>query len=318
LKNRYSFSEAPDSTTVVDSVSGANGEVRGILTGGATDNFNGTGQLITSGGGNSITPASAYVNLPNGLVSGLSAVTMEGWLTDIGAQNWERWFDFGMSSGAINTNTVPTSYGEDAVANPGRAYFFLARPGTGSDLRFAYKEAENGETGATAAGAIVNSNYYHFAVVVDPPNGVASLYLNGVRVSQTPTSLPLSVIDDRNNWLGRSQWGDGMFGGIYDEFRIWDGALLGADIQAAFAAGPGTVIDPIAGTTAPELTITPALPNVIISWPVSATGFNLEVAADVDGPYGTDGLPAPTVVGDQNQVTVPASALSQYFRLSDQ
>ncbi len=66
---------------------------------------------------------------------------------------------------------------------------------------------------------------------------------------------------------------------------------------------------------APLLTLTRAGSDVVISWPVTATGFGLEQTGSMSSPaWGGTGL-TPVVVGDSYQVTVPASGGSKFFRL---
>ena len=72
-----------------------------------------------------------------------------------------------------------------------------------------------------------------------------SLYVNGQPIG-TPTDLRghniLTSLNDVNNWLGRSQWApDGLFGGIYEEFRIYSKALSPQQIAFNFAQGFNSV-----------------------------------------------------------------------------
>ena len=50
--------------------------------------------------------------------------------------------------------------------------------------------------------------------------------------------LPLDLINDVNNYLGRSQWPDPFFDGQIDEFAIYDAVLSPAEVAARFATGP--------------------------------------------------------------------------------
>jgi hypothetical protein len=73
------------------------------------------------------------------------------------------------------------------------------------------------------------------------PNGTITLYVNNgapVTAAIPDNMLALDLITDNNNWLGRAQWGDPLFDGLIDEFRIYDAALSAADVAASFAAGP--------------------------------------------------------------------------------
>jgi hypothetical protein len=67
---------------------------------------------------------------------------------------------------------------------------------------------------------------------------------------------------------------------------------------------------------APFLTITPAGPNVILSWPVSTTTFTLQQDADLITPnaWSTVGASV-TVTNGSNYITVPATAGNKFFRL---
>ena len=51
------------------------------------------------------------------------------------------------------------------------------------------------------------------------------------------------TLDDVNNWLGRSNFGnDGNLSGMFNEFRVYDYALSQRQIVGNFLAGPDTVI----------------------------------------------------------------------------
>jgi hypothetical protein len=78
LIHRYNFNEAPGSTTVIDSVSGSNGVIRQTTaTGGALQ-----GNPVTFDGSQaSLDGTGGYIDLPNGIVSGLTNVSIEMWVT---------------------------------------------------------------------------------------------------------------------------------------------------------------------------------------------------------------------------------------------
>jgi hypothetical protein len=40
--------------------------------------------------------------------------------------------------------------------------------------------------------------------------------------------------DYQNNWIGKSQYGDGPFNGMIDDFRIYKKALDGGEIAAVY------------------------------------------------------------------------------------
>jgi len=313
LLHRYSFSEAPDTGTVEDSVGTADGTVEILQLGQTNGNFTGTGEFRFNPGPATATPfTNSYINLPNGLISVLTSVTIEGWFTWFGGANNQHLFDFGMSSGA------PDGLGgflEDYVLNPGRNYFFLS-PQTGSP-RFALDPdaggAGTGETPSIGSSiALTISNKSHFAVVYDFPRGVARLYVNGQRAGTGVATFPLSVVDDRNNWLGRSQWQDPFVNGSIDEFRIYNGPFLDADIAAHFTYGPNTLVSFL-----PQIGYSLAANQLTLSWTTNAgTGFTLKSSPAVGaGAVWSPAGGVPTVVGNNYQVTVPVVPGNQFFRL---
>lgn len=306
LTHRYSFGGQPGTTVVTDSVGTAHGELVG-LDPATTNDFNGLGQLATAGSPWNGLPLGAYVNLPNGLVSSLNAVTLEGWANWKGGANAanQRFFDFGMSSGAPDGGGAGV-FGEDVVANPGRSYMFL----TPSGPRFAINQGTAGENPSiTSSIAIAQNTNIHFAVVYDPPNGVARLYINGRRAGTAAATQPLSAVDDRNAWLGRSQWQDPLYYGLFDEFRIYNGPRLDADIAASFAAGPDSIAQP-----GPTLVAAVVTGNLEITWPSSATGFVLETVSTLGGTW-TDAGATLTTNGPTVKAVIPVTGTTGFYRL---
>jgi sugar lactone lactonase YvrE len=247
LIHRYSFNEPPNTTVVSDSVGSANGQVINLVSGAPTNNFNGAGQLDLAGGAGGNVSA-AYVNLPNGLVSGRQSVSFEGWVTWNGpaTSTWQRLFDFGRNT-AVN---VFGDFIEDQFASTGVGYLYLTPRASSARPRFGIKQSTGFETpDLDGTAALPVGIATHFAVVYDQPSGVARLYINGQRVATAAATFPLSVIEDRNVWLGRSQFSaDPFLNGLFDEFRIYNGALLDSDVAASYAAGP----ENFNGQTAPR------------------------------------------------------------------
>jgi uncharacterized repeat protein (TIGR03803 family) len=65
-----------------------------------------------------------------------------------------------------------------------------------------------------------------------------------------------------------------------------------------------------------QLTITPAGPNVLLTWPTNFTGFTLQSATNLGSPVWSTNLPAPVVVNGQYTVTNPISGTQQFYRLA--
>lgn len=77
------------------------------------------------------------------------------------------------------------------------------------------------------------------AVVVDDQNNRLQLYLNGSFEGSATWSDSLSLINDVNVWLGRSQFVvDPELAATYHEFRIYNVALTAAQISLSAKAGP--------------------------------------------------------------------------------
>jgi hypothetical protein len=239
LVNRWSFNET-GGTTVSDSVGAANGEIKGA---GATL---GGGRVTLSGGPSATAP---YVDLPNGIVSGLTDATIEGWAVVDGAQAWARLFDFGSTAGGELAG--PGGGGE------GQDYFILsASRGTNiNQQRFEFRNLDPAFGGASAGNItgttqLLDTNLsttlgtpFHFAIVFDSAADQVREYRDGALVGSGTVTFELGNLNDVNNWLGRSNWtADSNLQGSFDEFRIYDTALSDAQVSASFAAGPGTVI----------------------------------------------------------------------------
>ncbi len=263
LIHRYSFSEAQGTTNLVDSVGGANGAVYGAANASLLN-----GQLTLPGGtanaNGTFNPAAAYVDLPSGMISGLTNVSFEAWVTwnDQSTNSWERIFDFG------------TSVGGQGLQNGGVSYLLLT-PQSGNGVRAELRPPEERpdeilETGAPLPVGVAAC----VAVVYNYSLHDFRIFTNGVLAASMTTTVPLSSISDLNDWLGRSQFLDPFFNGSLDEFRIWNGALTAAQIAQNYAAGPNVVPIPI--TLQAQL----SGKNITLSW----TGGSLLESANVAGP----------------------------------
>ena len=248
--HRYDFnnSAAGDASDAVieDIVGVANGVVLG-----AGSSFD--GEKLSLNGGPSDT--AAYVDLPNGLISGLTSVTIEGWVTIDGSQTWSRIFDFGSNSPGEEDGELEGPGDDNGGDTSGLDYFFLSaqRGDNISDQRVEIRNEDPAGGGVitidssepTAAG-----DTYHFVVSFDgdEDGGTVTYYRNGRLESEGDTDIPLSEINDVNNWLGRSNWtNDANLEGSYDEFRIYDYALTEGQAVGSFLAGPNLLNLPSSG-----------------------------------------------------------------------
>lgn len=291
VKHRYSFDET-SGTVVTDSVGGADGEVFG----GAT--FGG-GQLTLDGN-------DGYVNLPNGIISGLGADgTIEIWFTHASTPVWTRIFDFGVSTG-----------GEDGGGD-GLDFLFLAPRNGDGFPRFVANFPNGGDLvtlDPEPPGWIPGNEETHAVITWSSSKNISRLYLDGILVRTSTAPRPLSDMagSDVNNWLGRSQFAaDRYWGGSYNELRLISGAMTAQQVADSFAAGPGSG----PSTGAPSLSVTQSGGNITIAWPSTATGFILQSAPNLNAGTTWTEVPGGTVNGSNMEVTVPTSGAMRFFRL---
>jgi hypothetical protein len=189
------------------------------------------------------TSVANYVNLPNGILSALSSVTLEAWVVWDGGDPWQRIFDFGSSN-----------IGEDQVGG-GEEYLFLAtdsaNDSTSPDVMRVgfFSPGSGGEAQLNVAPALASGVEKHVAVVMNGQSGALSLFVDGVRVGMrmpdNALSGELANITDNNNWLGRSQFSaDAGFEGSLLEFRIYNVALNQQQLALSFDLGPDAPLSP--------------------------------------------------------------------------
>jgi len=256
LVHRYSFSEAADPTLAKDSV----GNADGTLIGAYIEN----NAVVLTGSGNSF-EGSSYVDLPNNLLSSLTTVTIEAWVTDNGSGAWARIWDFGNSTGG------------EGYAGSGSRYMFLSLPAGGGDLYGAIhiSDRAGGDLGIGWAnlGRPPVGKKSHIVWLTDIANTRGELYVDGTRVgvNANMSLTPADIGPMENVWLGRSQYGgDAMFNGVMDEFRIWNGPISPFQIALNAAAGPDKVVTEPGALQSLQLTL--ASPDVVFGgFPVQAT-----------------------------------------------
>jgi RHS repeat-associated protein len=209
LIHRYSFTvDASDSV----------GHADGTLMNGASIT---NGKVLLNGAG-------AYVNLPGDLLYGLNSVTFEFWASFGVNGVWSRVYDFG---------------DHDSSTGWGRRYVFFTPHSGVLDHRMGISISDSEPPGVneqlvTVPGVLDGRIGLHVSCVYDPPNGVMSLYTNGVLESASPMTFSLKDVRNVFSWLGRSLYDvDAYLNGSIDEFRIYQTALTAPQIASSFAAG---------------------------------------------------------------------------------
>jgi hypothetical protein len=230
LIHQWTFNESADGVTIPDVVGGAdatliNNNGAAVIADGQVTTGN-TGE--SSGGG-----TGAYIDLGNGLISRLTQMTLEVWTTwGDNTQTWARVYDFGTSDGGEDASSGVTG-------NSGAAYFTFFPKNGGDDAGVEYRNSgSNAPAIYPGGGRLPGGEEVMITQVHDEKADVVKLYINGIAMAGEAVPFPLASIDDNNLWLGRSQWGDPLYIGSYNEVRIYDTALSAEQIAADYLAGP--------------------------------------------------------------------------------
>lgn len=231
LVHRYRFDSG---ATLLDSVGGAHAASVGATFSGGAAVLAGTG-------------SGQYIDLPNGILSGLHDASFEVWLIwDVqdpsqSTAEWQRIFDLGSNPTSVEGQQCQLD--DDATS----LYLTPRTNGTKPSGVLQLRCESCGGTRIVAPSLPVGVQVQIVAVVNDDAD-LLSLYRDGVFLGSLPYPGSLSLITncsgrpapcDWNNWLGRSQHvEDPPFQGRILDFRIYDTALDATLIQGSFAAGP--------------------------------------------------------------------------------
>jgi hypothetical protein len=216
LVHRYSFDGS--GATVLDSMGGPSGTVvRGTLSGGSV--------TLPGGAASSMAP---YVDLADRILSELTDVTLEVWVTWAGGAAWQRILDFG--DGVL--------VGMDIT---GRTYLFVT-PQNASTNKLRATFTLNGSESSVyvdAVAALPQNEMSQIALVFENATFTLTLYVNGAQQGAKLLPGSLSDINDVNNWLGRSQYNDDpYFAGTIHELRIFRVARTAEQIDESYQVGP--------------------------------------------------------------------------------
>ncbi len=234
-------------TAIPDLIAGSNAVVRGV---GAT--FTGKGLRIPGGttGNTAANSIAAYIDLPNGIISARTNLTIEIWATPLSAPNWARIMDFGRTTEA--GNGAPGEWtGLPGTAAPGATSSsddIMLSAGIGTDVNQQRFEAKlNGTAVTLDAGLATTVGVpHHYAITFSDgvgdygaAGGRWQWFRDGDAVAYLDVNYKLASIEDVNNWLGRSLWsGDAMANNEYAEVRISSVAMNRDEILANYSLGP--------------------------------------------------------------------------------
>ena len=160
-----------------------------------------------------------YVQLPAGIVAGLTDFTVAAWVNPASIATWNRVFDFG----------------------DGENVYMFMTVSAGVAPRFAITVNSNGhEQQLNAPAALPAGAWSHLAVTLS--GTTATLYVNGTAVdTNTAMTLnPAGLGATTQNYIGKSQWPDPYLNATVDEFQIYSRALSADEVQSLLTSAGGT------------------------------------------------------------------------------
>ncbi len=249
----WCFTNAPGAaaagTTNYDLISGAPAIVRGN---GAT--YTGSALRIPGGttGNVAMSAMSAYIDLPNGIISSQTSLTIEIWATPLSAPNWARIMDFGrtdLAGDGLGAAGEYTGAASDPAPGTTASYSdIMLSAAIGTAIGQQRFEAKLNGTAVTVNSALATTAgvQHHYAITFTDGAGVNGSaggrwqwYRDGDAVGFLDVNYHLASLADVNNWLGRSLWsGDSNANNDYAEVRISNVAMSRGQILANYLVGP--------------------------------------------------------------------------------
>jgi hypothetical protein len=193
-------------------------------------NLDGLGNVALDGSGPANNTLGTYIELPANILLGYSSVALEAWYTDACGdgtginRNWARLWDFG--------------------SGPGNNLFLTPFVGAEVDtMRLALNTNNVGEWTLNCVRPLTNVEH-HVVFILDSTNRIATLYVDGRLVSYNRNFLtrPRDLGPNPQDWLGRSQYGDPLFAGLINEFRIYNGTIDPLQVGIDYVTGPNNLV----------------------------------------------------------------------------
>lgn len=309
LVHRYSFNEE-GGTTASDSVGGSAWD--GAVFGSAT--LTG-GQLVLDG-------TFGFVQVPEGVVSNMDAITIEAWASFPNPVNpMSALYGFGALSADNMAGANYISMIPHTTENGSQVTFGMGDPTVAAPTPFVLQAAMS----ASPLDGLMN---VHIVAVYHSLSGTISYYTNGVLAATFTENpfVPASFKQARGisllnhvlganpmNVIGSSLSSELFLNGSIDEFRIYEGPMSAAVVRANHALGPNQLIG-----TNQDVTLSVELSgdNVIIRWPIDSALVNLTSTTDLTGTW-TPVNGRLSIVNDEYQVTEPAAEAARFFRLEE-
>jgi len=116
-----------------------------------------------------------------------------------------------------------------------------------------------------------------------------------------------------------SGWGTNAFIIVHPNVggTLTNTATCGSGVTDPLKGNNTVTVKTLVEGSAPQLSITISGGSLVISWPTSAVGFNLESTTNLNPPvvWTPVSSPAPVIVGDRYVVTLPIGGGNKFFRL---
>jgi arabinan endo-1,5-alpha-L-arabinosidase len=198
----YEFEQLAEGGRVIDS---SGYERHGVLAGAAALSAEGR-----DGSALALNGVDAYLQVPDGVLDGVQAVTFAAWVNLARVSAWSRLFDFGGSAGGFAYLTPNTHDGQ---------------------LRYSAFKSFGNEGIATAPG-IPAEAWKHVAVTNTGRD--YRVYVDGVEAGNALTVPvpPADLVHSVESWIGRSRFPDPLLAGRVDDFRVYDRVLTQKEIAA--------------------------------------------------------------------------------------
>jgi hypothetical protein len=216
------------------------------------------------------------------------------------------------------TGDFVANYGRVLVIDDGTA--LQLESGAQGDGEFYTWARANGQWqlpwGISSSVSPLLDQWEHWAVVYDGTN--LTVYRDGNTgpnggVSSQPVNAPLGGYPGFSDAITigteLAQTGDRNWNGMLDDVAVFNIALSQSQIQAVMSG------DFSAFLAGPTLAISTAPGHVILSWPASQSGLQLQSSASLPVVSWGNVTNAPATNGNAIQVTVPIGAGNQFFRL---
>ncbi|MDQ8188934.1 LamG-like jellyroll fold domain-containing protein [Roseibacillus persicicus] len=219
-------------------------------------------EIVLPGGTNgeeSAAAISAYLELPNGLISSFREFTIEGWMTPLSSRFWQRIWDFGSctethGAGALPGEIVDDAEGPNFFQANDNLFLSWNMQGTLGAHRLGGKINAGGETQVDTdlSGTTSVGSEHHFVMTVEEGAGSAGAggcrvrwYRDSVFSGSIDLPFRLQDMEDVNNWIGRSNWSPDENSHLsLNELRVYDFVLSAQEVKTSFEDGPNTVFAP--------------------------------------------------------------------------